>query len=68
TVGDGFLFGLPVRGSVSVIDLRPSTGPEMVGSYEFIHENILDIAYEQNILYAALDNHGIAALRLNLDD
>jgi hypothetical protein len=67
TVGDGFLFGISGLTDLTIYDLQSSSGPALVGRYDFNLGHIEDIAYYDGVLYLALGDRGVAAVRLNLE-
>jgi hypothetical protein len=68
TVGDGFLFGVSGLTELTIYDLQRPSGPALVGRYDLNLGHIEDMAYYNGVLYLALGDRGVAAVRLNLDD
>jgi hypothetical protein len=68
TVGDGFLFGLNLTSQIEVIDLRSEEGAVLVGRYDIERPNAIDLYYGDEVLYLALGDRGVAAVRLELPD
>jgi hypothetical protein len=66
TVGDGFLFGLNLTSQIEVIDLRSEEGAVLVGRYDIERPNAIDLYYGDEVLYLALGDRGVAAVRLEL--
>jgi hypothetical protein len=65
--GDGFLFGLNGFRQLVTLDLRPSAGPALVGVYDIELDWARDIAYSEGTLYVALDEGGVAVVKMDLE-